>query len=71
VRLFEAVEIPSEEPVSHVGVYVIKWHERPEQPELGFIPVGDPPEPYMDVDAGIGEFLRQYQRWYKSLKGGV
>lgn len=39
MALYRAVELPSEEPVQYVGVYVLRWHERPSQPEVGFIPV--------------------------------
>ncbi len=39
MTLFRVVEIPSDEPVQYVGVYVLRWHERPNQPEVGFVPV--------------------------------
>lgn len=65
--LYRAVEIPSDEPIQYVGVYVLKWHERPEQPEAGFIPIYDPPLPHNEQDVSVGEFLRQYRAWYSGV----
>lgn len=39
MTIYKAVEIPSDVPVSHVGVHPVKWHERPEQPTTGFVPL--------------------------------
>lgn len=38
MQLFRAVELPSDEPVQYVGVYVLRWGKLSE-PTVGFIPV--------------------------------
>ena len=35
-QLFRIVDITTEEPVNYVGVYVLHWHDRPKEPEVGF-----------------------------------
>ena len=37
--LYKGIEIGTDEPVQFVGVYVLRWHERPEQPTMGFRPI--------------------------------
>jgi hypothetical protein len=39
MTLYKGFELPSEIPVSHVGVHPIRWHEHPDQPTAGFAPV--------------------------------
>lgn len=39
-QLFRAIELPSDEPVQYVGVYVLKWG-RVEQPTIGFVEAND------------------------------
>lgn len=39
-QLFRAIELPSDEPVLYVGVYVLKWG-RVSEPTVGFMPVED------------------------------
>ena len=38
-RLFKAIELPADVPVQYVGVYTLKWHKRPTDPDYGFIPI--------------------------------
>ena len=38
-QLFKAIKLPSEAPIPYVGVYVLRWHERPTEPDYGFVPV--------------------------------
>ena len=38
------VRLPSSEPVQYVGVYVLKWHDHPDQPEVGFVEVEEEKE---------------------------
>ena len=41
MRLYRLIELPSEEAVTHVGVYVLKWGKVAE-PTVGFVPVEVP-----------------------------
>lgn len=39
MELYRAIEIPSDEPVRYVGVYVLRWGDGQDDPEVGFAPV--------------------------------
>ena len=53
-RLFKAIEMPADVPVLYVGVYVLRWHERPTDPDYGFVPIED------DVLEEFAELCREY-----------
>lgn len=38
-ELFRAVDLTTEEqePVQYVGVYIMRWHDRPKDPTVGFV----------------------------------
>ncbi len=38
--LYKKIDLPSDEPVQYVGVYVLKWGEE-EQPTVGFVEVDE------------------------------
>ena len=37
VALYKAVDLKTGEPVQYVGVHPLKWHDHPEQPDMGFV----------------------------------
>lgn len=39
MELYRAIQIPSDEPVRYVGVYVLRWGDGQDDPEVGFVPV--------------------------------
>ena len=39
MELYRAIEIPSDELVRYVGVYVLRWGDGQPDPEVGFVPV--------------------------------
>ena len=52
--LYRAIGLPSEEPVQFVGVSVLRWHDHPGQPALGFVEVDD------DILTEFAKLCREY-----------
>ena len=42
VALYKAVDLKTGEPVQYVGVHPLKWHDHPEQPDMGFVEYESP-----------------------------